>query len=61
MSKLEMLNESKANYLKKLTDEKVEEKEAYGGKCSWWNASCKLGNNGKICTVSHECAAGCNL
>ncbi|HCY4740569.1 TPA: lichenicidin alpha family lanthipeptide, partial [Staphylococcus aureus] len=55
------LNYSKADYLEKLDSKEIQEVEAYGGKCSWWNLSCHLGNNGKLCTVSHECAAGCNF
>lgn len=34
--------------------------ESSGAKCPWWNVSCHLGNDGKICTYSHECTAGCN-
>ncbi|HCY4678723.1 TPA: plantaricin C family lantibiotic, partial [Staphylococcus aureus] len=60
-SKEELLNYSKADYLEKLDSKEIQEVEAYGGKCSWWNLSCHLGNNGKLCTVSHECAAGCNF
>ncbi|MBO2705785.1 plantaricin C family lantibiotic [Lactiplantibacillus plantarum] len=31
-----------------------------GAKCKWWNISCDLGNNGHVCTLSHECQVSCN-
>lgn len=31
-----------------------------GAKCKWWNISCQLGNNGRVCTLSHECQVSCS-
>lgn len=57
----ELLLDAQDNFLKKIEESNDEVLDQSGGKCSWWNLSCRLGNNGDICTMSHECAAGCNL
>lgn len=30
-----------------------------GGGCPWWNVSCHMGNDGKICTYTYECVNNC--
>ncbi|QJS95850.1 plantaricin C family lantibiotic [Dolosigranulum pigrum] len=60
MKKEELVGTAKENFLNVIceNDNKLENS---GAKCPWWNLSCHLGNDGKICTYSHECTAGCNV
>ncbi|MGI2312609.1 plantaricin C family lantibiotic [Staphylococcus cohnii] len=60
MTKKDLLSSAKKDYLEKvdISDDKLE--DVQGGKCPWYNVSCHVGNDGKICTFSHECTGGCN-
>ncbi len=36
-----------------------DEMQMLAGACAWYNISCHLGNQGKICTVTVECIRSC--
>lgn len=55
-----MLSVATGDYLEKINSENKKLESVQGGKCPWYNISCQLGNDGKICTFSHECTGGCN-
>lgn len=60
LSKETMLSVATGDYLEKIDSENKKLESVQGGKCPWYNLSCVLGNDGKICTYSHECTGGCN-
>ncbi|MED3739340.1 MULTISPECIES: plantaricin C family lantibiotic [Virgibacillus] len=60
MSKSQLLKVAQQDYLEKVDFQNEKLQEVQGGKCPWYNLSCHLGNDGKICTFSHECTGGCN-
>lgn len=59
MKKSKIKEEAYKDFLKKVeTDSNL--LDVNGAKCKWWNISCQLGNNGRVCTLSHECQVSCN-
>ncbi|WP_280771571.1 plantaricin C family lantibiotic [Salipaludibacillus daqingensis] len=37
-----------------------QESDMVVGGCRWYNISCRLGNDGRFCTLTVECQRNCN-